>query len=134
MTRRILLCDDEQHILRASHIKFTRAGFDVHCASDGLEAWELIQAAEEPFDIVITDFQMPRMDGMQLVQRLRENSETADLPVILLTAKGFELDEGELQQRLNISRLVAKPFSPRELLLTTTRILDGVPDPTPSYL
>ena len=125
MTYRILLCDDEPHILRASEIKFTRAGFDVHCVSDGQHAWEAIQAADEPFDLLISDYQMPRLDGLQLIGRLRENASTADMPVILLTAKGFELDEDELKEQLNISALFSKPFSPRDLLMRATQILEG---------
>ena len=129
MTRRILLCDDEYHILRASEIKFSRAGYDVTCASDGQEAWETITSAEEPFDMVITDYQMPRLDGLGLVARLRENEATAELPVIMLTAKRFELDEEHLQQDLRIECTVAKPFSPRELLMRVTQILEGAAFP-----
>ena len=125
MPRRILLCDDEYHILRASEIKFTRAGYEVSCASDGQEAWELLTAAEEPFDMVITDYQMPRLDGLGLVARMREHTATAQMPVIMLTAKRFELDEEHLQDELRIEGTVAKPFSPRDLLMRVTQILEG---------
>ena len=129
MTYRILLCDDEPHILRASEIKFTRAGFDVHCVSDGQHGLEAIQNASTPFDLMITDYQMPRLDGLSLIERLREDPQTADLPVILLTAKGYELNEDELQEKLTISALLAKPFSPRELLMRATQILEGTTMP-----
>ena len=65
MPKRILLCDDEVHILRAAEFKLKRAGYDVQTASDGQEAWEHIQA--QPPDILITDCQMPRLDGLGLV-------------------------------------------------------------------
>ena len=125
MTYRILLCDDEPHILRASEIKFTRAGFDVTCVSDGQHALETIQSSERPFDVVVTDYQMPRMNGLQLITHLREDASTSDTPVILLTAKGFELDEADLRERLKVSHLMAKPFSPRELLMRVTQMLEG---------
>ena len=71
MTKRVLLCDDEIHILRAADFKIRRGGYDVRTAGDGEEAWEMIQA-ETP-DIVISDCQMPRLDGLGLVARMRQN-------------------------------------------------------------
>jgi two-component system alkaline phosphatase synthesis response regulator PhoP len=123
MPKRILLCDDEVHILRAAEFKLKRAGYDVQTASDGQEAWEHIQA--QPPDIIITDCQMPRLDGLGLVQRVRENPNTQDLPVLMLTAKGFELSHEELADKWQILGVIAKPFSPRELLQTVDKILDA---------
>ena len=126
MPKRILLCDDEIHILRAAEFKLKRAGFDVRVASDGQEAWELIEA--QPPDILVTDYQMPRMDGFQLTQRVRENPDLEDLPILMLTAKGFEISHEELAQKWNVRGVIAKPFSPRELLQTVQKILDGERD------
>ena len=126
MPKRILLCDDEIHILRAAEFKLKRAGFDVQVAGDGQEAWELIEA--RPPDILVTDYQMPRMDGFQLTQRVRENPDLEDLPILMLTAKGFEISHEELAQKWNVRRVIAKPFSPRELLQTVQDILDGKRD------
>ena len=67
-TRRILLCDDELHILRAAEFKFKRAGYDVVCANDGQEGWERIE--ERRPDIVVTDCQMPRLSGLGLAEHL----------------------------------------------------------------
>jgi len=116
-----LLCDDEIHILRAAEFKLTRAGYDVCTASDGQEGWEAVQQKRP--DMVVTDCQMPRLDGLGLVQRLRENPDTAEVPVIMLTAKGFELNADELARKWNVLALMAKPFSPRELLQTVDRAL-----------
>ena len=121
MAQRLLLCDDEIHILRAAEFKFQRAGYDVRTAGDGQEAWEAIQ--EQIPDLLITDYQMPRLDGFGLVQRVRENADTADLPVVMLTAKGLEVSHEELMQQWNVARVIAKPFSPRELLNIVQRIL-----------
>lgn len=120
MTKRILLCDDEIHILRAAEFKLKRAGYDVQIAGDGEEAWETIKA-QKP-DILVTDCQMPQLDGFGLVGRVRQNPGTEDLPVLMLTAKGFELSHKELAKKWNVIRVVAKPFSPRELL----RVVDSV--------
>ncbi len=129
MSKSVLLCDDEIHILRAAEFKIKRAGFDVRIAGDGEEGWELIQQRKP--DLLITDCQMPRLDGFGLVKRVRENPETADIPVLMLTAKGFELSQEELAGKWNVKGLISKPFSPRELLATVQEIL-GEPVATAS--
>ncbi len=128
MPKRVLLCDDEIHILRAAALKFQRAGYEVRTARDGQEAWELMQT-EQP-DILITDCQMPRLDGLALIQRLRKTPATQDLPILMLTAKGFEISPEELARKWNVFGVVAKPFSPRELLQTVENILNGEATPT----
>ncbi|HLA83193.1 MAG TPA: response regulator [Thermoguttaceae bacterium] len=125
MTRKVLLCDDEIPILRAAEFKIKKAGYDVRVAGDGEEAWDMIRA--DCPDILVTDCQMPRLDGLGLVERLRAHEDTCDLPVLMLTAKGFELSEDELARRLKIRQLIAKPFSPRELLATIENILQEQP-------
>lgn len=125
MTKRILLCDDEIHILRAAEFKLKKAGYDVEIAGDGQEGWEAIQR-QKP-DMLITDCQMPRLDGLGLVARVRENPETADLPIFMLTAKGFELSHDSLAKKWNVMAVIAKPFSPRELLQRVESVL-GAPD------
>ena len=128
MSKRVLLCDDEIHILRAAEFKLKRAGYDVRIASDGQQAWEMIQ--QEKPDVLITDCQMPRLDGFGLVQRVRENPDTKDLPVLMLTAKGYELSQEELADKWNVAAVIAKPFSPRELLRSVEKILLGEMAPT----
>src|SRR5688572_17488063 len=113
MTKRILLCDDELHILRAAEFKFKRAGYEVVLATDGQEGWEKIQQARP--DIVVTDCQMPRLSGLGLAERIRSTPALAGLPMIMLSAKGFELSPEELRTSYGIRCLMAKPFSPREL-------------------
>lgn len=110
----IVICDDEPHILRAAEFKFRSAGHTVRAAGDGEEAWQYVQ--EELPDLLVTDYQMPRLDGLQLIARLREHADTIRLPVLLLTAKGLELSFDELHNQLHIYALLGKPFSPRELL------------------
>lgn len=121
MTKKVLLCDDEVHILRTAEIRVQRAGYDVRVASDGQQAWEMIQA-EMP-DILVTDVQMPRLDGLSLVKRLRENPATHDLPVLMLTAKGYELSHAELAEQWQVTSVLTKPFSPRELVEVIERTL-----------
>lgn len=125
MSKRILLCDDEIHILRAAEFKLKRAGFEVDTAGDGEEAWQKI--LEHKPDILVTDCQMPRLDGLGLIRRLREHPETREIPALMLTAKGFELSAEELAEQLNVLRVLAKPFSPRELLEIVSGVLSQQP-------
>jgi DNA-binding response OmpR family regulator len=114
MSKRILLCDDEIHILRAMEFKLKKGGYEVEITSDGEEAWEAIQNRKP--DLLITDCQMPRLNGLELIDRLRNNPQTAGMPVFMLTAKGYELSPELLFNQLRVLRVLAKPFSPRELL------------------
>ncbi|MGQ9606760.1 MAG: response regulator transcription factor [Thermogutta sp.] len=117
----ILLCDDEPAILKAAEFKLRGAGFRVLTAGDGEAAWEL--ACREWPDLIISDCQMPRLDGIGLLRRLRADSRFASLPVIMLTAKGLELDKARLQEELGVLDILAKPFSPREILARTQAVL-----------
>jgi len=123
MAKRILLCDDETHILRAAEFKFKRAGYDVVTALDGQEGWERI--CEQLPDIVVTDCQMPRLSGLGLAERISQDPTTAHLPVIMLSAKGFELSSEELKRQFGIRCLIGKPFSPRELFARVEAVLNG---------
>jgi DNA-binding response OmpR family regulator len=123
MAKRILLCDDEAHIVRAAEFIFKRAGYDVVCAMDGQQGWERI--CEQMPDIVVTDCQMPRLSGLGLAEKIRQTPATADLPIIMLSAKGFELSSQELRSQYRICCLIGKPFSPRELFARVEAVLQG---------
>ncbi len=125
MAKRILLCDDELHILRAAEFKFKRAGYEVECAPDGQSAWEAIE--RQTPDIVVTDCQMPRLNGLQLAERVKNDPRTASIPVMMLSAKGYELSDEELRERFGIIALVPKPFSPRDLFERVESIINGAP-------
>lgn len=113
MVARVLLVDDELHIVKAAEFKLKRHGFDVLCACDGEDAWERIN--ERCPDLLVTDLQMPRLDGIGLIERLRACERYVSLPVFMLTAKGFELPVAELKRRLGVLDVLTKPFSPRDL-------------------
>ena len=123
MSKRILLCDDELHILRAAEFKFKRAGYDVVTATDGEEGWERVNSVHP--DIVVTDCQMPRLSGLGLAERIKSSPQTMGLPVIMLSAKGFELSPSELRTQFGICCLMTKPFSPRELFTRVEAVLAG---------
>ena len=111
---RILVCDDEIHIVRAVAMKLAKGGFEVEVAHDGQQAWEAIQ--RQVPQMLISDYQMPRLNGLDLCRRIRQTPELRELPIVLLTAKRLELDFDELSRELWLTRVMGKPFSPRELL------------------
>jgi two-component system alkaline phosphatase synthesis response regulator PhoP len=118
--KKVLVVDDEIHIIHVVAIKLRNNGYEVISAENGAEAFEL--ACEEKPDIVVTDFQMPVMTGVELVEKLRQNEATKDIPVIMLTARGFAIED-ELKEDLQISEFLSKPFSPKELLRSIEDIL-----------
>lgn len=118
----ILLADDETHILNVVSLKLRNAGFRVRTANDGQEALDL--ALQEPPDLLITDYHMPMLSGLELCRRLRQTPATANVPAIMLTARGYQLEELDTQAS-GIRCMVSKPFSPRHLLLTVNEVLAG---------
>lgn len=126
--KKVLIVDDEIHIVHVVAIKLRNNGYEVISADNGAEAFDLAQK-EKP-NIIVTDFQMPIMTGMELVEKLRQHDETKDIPVIMLTARSFAISKEE-QQDLQISGCLSKPFSPKELLGNIEDILyekELVPD------
>lgn len=121
MSLSIHVCDDEPHIVLAVSLKFRKAGFEVTTAADGQAAWETIQQFRP--QVVISDLQMPRLDGLGLVQKMRSDPEFHSVPLILLTAKGFEIDAEELREDFGIQAVICKPFSPRQLLAQVQSLL-----------
>ena len=118
--KKVLVVDDEIHIIHVVAIKLRNNGYEVISAENGAEAFEL--ACENKPDIVVTDFQMPVMTGAELVEKLRQNEATKDIPVIMLTARGFAIED-EQKEDLQISEFLSKPFSPKELLRSIEDIL-----------
>jgi two-component system response regulator ChvI len=110
MQSTIALVDDDRNILTSVSMALEAEGFKVRTYTDGSEALRGISA--NPVDLAILDIKMPRMDGMELLGRLRQNS---NLPVIFLTSKDEEVDE-LLGLRMGADDYIAKPFSQRLLL------------------
>ena len=125
MSKRILLCDDEAHIVRAAEIKFSARGFKVQVAFDGEEGWEKL--LERMADVVIVDCQMPRLNGIAFAERIHNDPRTVHVPVIMLTGKGFELSHQEMREKYNILAVLSKPFSPRNLLERVEQLLNNQP-------
>jgi CheY-like chemotaxis protein len=121
MAQKILVCDDEAHILHAVSFKLSTGGFDIVQASNGREAIAWLQSNTP--DFIITDYQMPEVDGFALCEYIRSRPETADVPIIMLTAKALELSEESVKQQFGLVALLMKPFSPRALLDSVKKAL-----------
>ena len=117
---KVLLVDDEPHIPMVVGRKLTAAGYEVHTASDGEEAFGLAQELHP--DLIITDLQMPYMSGAELATALRESADLSKIPVILLTARGYVLPEQE-RGAANICQIIAKPFSVQQILEAVASLL-----------
>src|SRR5947199_868606 len=116
----ILAVDDETHILHVVSLKLQNAGFNVITANDAEEACEA--AASAAVDLVITDYQMPGMSGLDLARKLHNEPGRKNLPVIMLTAHGLALEPVELSQA-GVTECLSKPFSPRDLLDKVNELL-----------
>ena len=85
MDERLLIVDDDDFMRLVTQEVLEQAGYQVDVAKDGVFAWEALEAAPSRFDLILLDRQMPRMDGMALLQRIKSDNRFMDLPVVLLT-------------------------------------------------
>ncbi len=123
MQKKILAVDDERHIVRLVQVNLERAGYAVVTAFDGKDALEKV-ASEQP-DLVVLDVMMPYMDGFEVLQNLRKNPETRELPVIMLTAKAQDADVFRGWQS-GVDCYLTKPFNPMELISFVKRIFKSL--------
>jgi two-component system alkaline phosphatase synthesis response regulator PhoP len=118
--RKILIVDDEKELVKLITFHMAIAGYDVLSAKNGIEALEICET-EKPA-LIILDIMLPRIDGWEVCRRLRQNSQTRNIPIIMLSAlsevadklRGFDL---------GIDDYVTKPFSPRELVVRVKRVI-----------
>ena len=127
--KRILVCDDEAHILEGLRHLLRAADREITVASSGMEALDAVR--RECPDLLITDVMMPEMSGLDLVAALRSKDATKNLPIIILTAKG-QAQDAAMAQEVWCATVVAKPFKPQELreLVTVTLASNECPQPT----
>ena len=121
---RILVAEDNRVMGNVIRFNLERAGYEVVMAHDGRAA--LSRVSEETFDMVITDYQMPHASGDDLCRYVRFESGYKDIPVVLVSAKGMELQGDELVGPERFSRVVYKPFSPQEIVRIASELLPAV--------
>jgi len=120
MSQEILIVDDEDNIVLSLEFLMKQAGFEVRTAQDGEQAIEALEARIP--DLVLLDVMMPRKDGYEVCQEIRQRSEWAHLPVVMLTAKGRDV-EREKGLAMGADDYITKPFSTQEVVETVQHIL-----------
>ena len=125
MAAKILVCDDERHIVRLIQVNLEKKGYQVVTAFDGKEGLEKVRS-EKP-NLMVLDVMMPYMDGFEVLKNLRRDAETESLPVIMLTAKAQDRDVFE-GYSYGADMYLTKPFNPQELVSFVTRIMNNKDD------
>jgi phosphate regulon transcriptional regulator PhoB len=120
MPKNILVVDDEADLVELVSYNVKKEGFLVDSASDGETALTKIRKGK--YDLLILDLMLPGIQGMELCRILRNDPKTAVLPIIMLTAKGEEVDK-ILGLEMGADDYMAKPFSPRELIARVKAVL-----------
>ena len=121
----ILVADDEPHIGRIIKMKLEQGPFRVSLAYDGQEALDFVNG-EEKVDLALLDLMMPKLSGLDVLKRIREQERFKSLPCIILTAGGDAKHERDALA-LGATEFLTKPFSPKKLYALVAR-LTGAPD------
>ncbi|MGI6157147.1 MAG: response regulator transcription factor [Saccharofermentanales bacterium] len=116
-SKRVLIVDDDQHIVELLKLYFVKDGFDVHACYTGDAVLPMVKATDP--DVIILDLMLPGMDGFDVMRELRR---TSDVPVLMLTARGDTLDK-VVGLELGADDYILKPFEPKELLARVKAVL-----------
>ncbi len=123
LRKKVLIVDDEPNVRRLSHTILAKA-FEVIEAEDGRQAIDMA-IAQKP-DVILMDIMMPKMDGLTACHVIKKDPATKAIPVVMVTAIGFELNI-KLSQQMGATGYVTKPFSPQDLVGKITEVLANRP-------
>ncbi|MGF1604873.1 MAG: phosphate regulon transcriptional regulator PhoB [Rhodothalassiaceae bacterium] len=123
MKPKILLVEDDSNLTELIRYNLQREEFDILCAGDGEEG--LMMATEMPPDLILLDWMLPNLSGIEICRRLRRTNETANVPIIMLTARAEETDRVRGLE-IGADDYITKPFSPRELIARINAVLRRV--------
>ena len=126
---KILIVDDEPHMLRVTEFSLRRGGYQLIIGRNGREAIEL--ADREQPALIVMDVLMPELDGLGALRLLKQSPKTANIPVIMLTARGHVMTRQDAEDS-GASLFLTKPFSPNQLLTEAKRLIDAQPSPPPT--
>ena len=122
VTSSVLIAEDNRVLSDVLSFNLVRAGFEAIVALDGQQA--IAQLQSRAFDAVLTDFQMPGATGEELCRFIRQDLQLAQLPILMCSAKGLELDVEQLKSQWGITAVIYKPFSVRDII---ARLREAVP-------
>jgi two-component system chemotaxis response regulator CheY len=120
MSKRIITVDDSPSVRKMVEFSLKSKGYVMGSAGDGIEALELMR--QEPFDAVILDVNMPRMNGLEFLENIKHDENLAAIPVIMLTTEGQDEDRDKAMA-LGATAYIVKPFKPSQLLSLLEEIL-----------
>lgn len=123
MKKTVLVAEDDRVLAEIIRFNLEMFGFDVVNAFDGETACNLLEQRE--FNAVVTDYQMPKRDGAAVCQAVRNSTKNQEVPLFVCTAKGYELDTGELKKQFQVTGFFLKPFSPRELVTKVNNAVES---------
>jgi len=124
MAHHILIVDDSKTVRNLIAFILKKEGFKVTAAEDGIDGLEKLYSAKQPVDLLISDINMPRMDGFTFIRTLREQDAYRDLPIIVLSTEGQEKDiQAGLQ--LGANMYMVKPAQPEKLMRNVKMLLGG---------
>ncbi|MBD3426816.1 MAG: response regulator [Candidatus Omnitrophica bacterium] len=126
--KRILIIEDDKDIAKLVKYNLEKAGFECAVSSTGENALEVLD--RNPVDLILLDIMLPQIDGLEVCRRIKQDEKLSNIPVVMLTAKGEEVDR-VVGFELGADDYIVKPFSPRELILRVKAILKRVTKPEP---
>ncbi|MCG2726960.1 MAG: response regulator transcription factor [Elusimicrobia bacterium] len=120
MQGKILIVEDDKHISKLVKYNLEKSNFDCIISITGEGALKILD--KDSVDLIILDIMLPKMDGLEVCKQIKQNKKLSDIPIIMLTAKGEEVDR-IVGLELGADDYIVKPFSPRELILRIKAIL-----------
>ena len=120
IAKKVLIVEDDRHIAKLLKYNLEKIDFVCFVATSGEQAFEALDI--HPIDLIILDVMLPKMDGFEVCKRIKQNEKLAGIPVVMLTARGEEVDR-IVGLELGADDYMVKPFSPRELILRIKGIL-----------
>lgn len=120
MTKRLLLAEDEEVLRMLVVDTLEDEGYEIDEACDGEEAYELIE--QNDYDLVIIDYMMPRMTGLEVIEKVRQHPEKKDIKILMLSAKSQKVDQDRVLLA-GADHFISKPFSPLYLVEKIGEIL-----------
>ena len=118
---RILIAEDNRILADVMRFNLQKAGFEVTVAENGTVAVQHLKS--QAFDLLITDYQMPGLDGEELCKAVRQELKLDHMPIVMCSAKGFEISSEQLESSYGVSKVIFKPFSVREVVMISQSLI-----------
>ena len=122
-TRKVIYFEDDNDMVELVRIILGREGYQINGVAEGLAGIKAVQ--QESPDIVLLDLMLPDMEGWEIYQQLKHNELTADIPVIVITAKAQSIDKVLGLEIAKVDDYISKPFTPQELIERVNKVISG---------